>query len=98
MNKKRNQYSSEFKAKVALAAIREEGSLSELSSRFGVNGNMISRWKKQALHGMADTFSGKHEHVQLSNDQQIKVLHAKIGQLTVEKDFLEDASRRLGLK
>jgi len=98
MSKRRNQYSSEFKAKVALAAICEEGSLTELSSRYGVNANMISRWKKQALHGMAETFSGKHEHVQLSNDQQIKALHAKIGQLTIEKDFLEDVSRRLGLK
>jgi len=98
MNKKRNQYSSEFKAKVALSAIREEGSLSELSARYGVNVNMISRWKKQALQGMSDTFSGKQEHLRISNDQQVKSLHAKIGQLTVEKDFLEDVSRRLGLR
>ena len=98
MNKKRNQYSSEFKAKVALSAIREEGSLSELSSRYGVNANMISRWKKQALKGMSETFSGKQEQLYVSNYQQVRALHAKIGQLTVEKDFLEDVSRRLGLK
>ena len=98
MHKKRNQYSSEFKAKVALSAIREEGSLSELSSRYGVNANMISRWKKQALKGMSETFSGKQEQLYVSNYQQVRALHAKIGQLTVEKDFLEDVSRRLGLK
>lgn len=98
MNKKRNQYSSDFKAKVALSAIREEGSLSELSARYGVNPNMISRWKKQVLQGVSDIFSGKQEQLHISNDQQVKALHAKIGQLTVEKDFLEDVSRRLGLK
>ena len=98
MSKKRNQYSSDFKAKVALAAIREEESLSQLSSKYGVNANMISRWKKQALMGLTEIFSGKYERTELSNDQQIKALHAKIGQLTVEKDFLEDVSRRLGLK
>ena len=48
MTVKRKRHSPEFKSKVALAALREEGSLSELSSRFGVNANMISKWKKQA--------------------------------------------------
>jgi transposase len=98
MGKNRNKHSAEFKAKVALSAIRETESLSELSSKYGVNANMISRWKKQALLGLAEIFSGKHERVERSNDQQIKMLHAKIGQLTVEKDFLEDVSKRLGLK
>jgi transposase len=48
-----------FKSKVALAAIREEGSLSEVSSRYGVRSNMISRWKQQALAAFSDIFSGK---------------------------------------
>ncbi len=86
--KKRQKYSSEFKAKVALSAIREEGTLSELSSRHGINPNLISRWKQQALSGLGDVFSGKQERRQETNEQEIKTLHAKIGQLTVEKDFL----------
>ncbi len=97
MSQERKTYSAEFKSRVALAAIREEGSLSELSSRFGVNSNVISKWKKQALCSLSDIFSGKHEMRQMSNDQQIKELHAKIGELTVEKDFLQDVSNKLGL-
>lgn len=94
---KRKSYSPEFKSKVALAAIREEGSLSELSSRYGVNVNVISKWKKQVLSSLQDIFSSKQEHRQLSNDQQIRELHAKIGELIIEKDFLQDVSMRLGL-
>jgi transposase len=91
---KRKSYSAEFKSKVALAAIREEGSLAELSSRFGINPNVISKWKKQALSSFKNIFSGKLEIRQTSNDSQIKDLHAKIGELTIEKDFLEDVSTR----
>lgn len=56
--KKRQKYSAEFKAKVALSAIREEGTFSELSSRYGINPNLIS---KQALEGLGDVFSGKQK-------------------------------------
>ena len=97
MIQKRQQYSAEFKAKVALAAIREEGSLAELSSRFGLNANVISKWKIKALSGLSELFSGKHERQQSSSDYQIKALHAKIGELTVEKDFLQEVSQKLGL-
>ena len=97
MSINRKIYSSEFKGKVALAAIREEGTLAELSSRFGVNANMIAKWKKQALSSLSDIFSARKENVQMSNDAQIKELHAKIGELTVEKDFLQNVSSRLAL-
>lgn len=97
MSRVRRKFTSEFKAKVALAAIREDATLTELSSRFGVHGNMINRWKKEALAGMEDTFSGKSEKAHQTRDEEVKELHAKIGQLTIEKDFLENASRRLGL-
>ena len=91
----RKKYSAEFKSKVALSAIREEGSLSELSSRYGVKPNMISRWKQQALSGFGDIFSGKQAAQELSSEQRVKELHAKIGELTVERDFLAQASKRL---
>lgn len=97
MSVKRKNYSAEFKSKVALAAIREEASLAELSSRFGVNVNVISKWKQKALLGFSNIFSNTHETQQLSNEQQIKELHAKIGELTVEKDFLQNISMKLNL-
>jgi transposase len=97
MSQKKRQYSADFKAKVALAAIREEGTLSELSSKYGVNANIISRWKQQALLSLGQSFSGKQERQQLNSEEEIKLLHAKIGELTIERDFLEQASRRLGL-
>jgi transposase len=98
MSINRKSYSPEFKSKVALAGIREEGTLSELSSRFSVNANMISKWKKQALESFGYIFSSKRETTQVSNDHQIKELHAKIGELTIEKDFLQTASAKLGLR
>lgn len=94
----RKSYSSEFKSKVALSAIREEGTLSELSSRFCVNTNMISKWKKQALESFSDIFSNRQETIQISNSHQIKGLHAKIGELTIEKDFLQTLSVKLGVR
>ena len=93
---KKKKYSSTFKTKVALSAIKEEGTLSELSARYGINANMISKWKKQAVENMSNAFSGKQERVTTSNEYQIKQLHAKIGELTVEKDFLQDVYEKLG--
>lgn len=74
--------------------MREEGSLAELSSKFGVNPNVISKWKKQALRSFKDIFSGKAESHQMSNEAQVKALHAKIGELTIEKDFLQEVQEK----
>lgn len=97
MSTKKKQYSGEYKAKVALSAIREEGTLAELASRWQINHNMISKWKRQALESLSLIFSGKHEKREKSNEEEVKGLHAKIGQLTVEKDFLEKASKVLNV-
>ncbi len=91
---KRKRYSAEFKAKVALEAIKGEQTISELGSLFGLHPNMITNWKRQAIKNMAETFSGKAERVCTADDAQIKDLHAKIGQLTVERDFLAKAFGR----
>lgn len=91
---KRQRYSAEFKSKVALAALREEGTVSELSSRFGVHPTLIGNWKRQAREGMAGIFSGKSVSKERSGESRIKELHAKIGQLTVERDFLSKAFGR----
>jgi len=91
MSKKKRKFSAEFKARVALDALSGEYTLAELSTKYGVHANQISKWKRQAKEGLVDMFSGKKKKVQQDNADQIKELHAKIGQLTVEKDFLQQA-------
>ena len=90
---KRKVHSPEFKAKVALEAIRGESTLTQMASKFGVNVNQISKWKKEALEGMGDIFSGKTGKKDDTHEKQIEKLHAKIGQLTIERDFLERVSK-----
>ena len=97
MGRTRKHYPANFKAKVALAALREDAPISELASRFGVHAGVIQRWKKEAMASLEDGFKSKGERTQVDQSATIKELHAKIGQLTVEKDFLESASERLGL-
>jgi len=90
----RKRYTADFKAKVALEAIRGEQTLAELSAKHGIHQTMIAAWKKQAVEGMAATFSGKAEAVQATSDAELEKLHAKIGQLVVERDFLSKAFGR----
>ena len=88
MSRKRRNFSPEFKARVALEALSSEQTLSELSSKYGVHPNQISTWKKKAKEGIVDSFSGRRKRDTQDKDAQVKELHAKIGQLTVENDFL----------
>ena len=92
MSNKRKKYSPQFKAKVALAALRNEQTISELSQQFGVHPNMISTWKKALVDHAADTFD-KSQKYRKKVDDKIDELHRQIGQLKVENDFL---SRKLG--
>lgn len=92
--KSRRRFSAEFKAKVALEAIRGEQTINELAARYELHPNMITTWKRQAVENMAAVFSGGIERSSKTNDDQIKDLHAKIGQLTVERDFLAKAFGR----
>lgn len=91
---KRNRYTAEFKAKIALEAIKGEQTVAELAGRHGLHPGMITNWKRQAVENMAETFTNKAERVRGSDERQIKELHAKIGQLTVERDFLAKAFGR----
>jgi transposase len=91
---KRNRYSAEFKAKVAREALKEEATIAEIAARFGIHPNMVGEWKKQAIEGLGDVFAAKIRRKDVEHEAQIKELHAKIGQLTVERDFLAKAFGR----
>lgn len=91
MQKSRRNHAPAFKAKVALEAAKEERTITELSREYGVHVNQIRAWKRQLLDGAAEVFESGSEQ---KRDQEavVKELHAKIGELTAERDFL---SRKL---
>ena len=91
----RKRYTSSFKSKVALEAIKGELTLSEISAKYGVGQTQVSNWKKLVLDNIRGIFdSGTNKCSSSANQEQhIKELHAKIGELTLERDFLERASR-----
>lgn len=94
MTKRRN-HSPSFKAKIALAAIGGEETIAELSARYEVHPNQIGKWKRQLLEGSKDIFSGKAGNANKQHEQEIRQLHEKIGQLTIEKDFLVKVSEKI---
>ncbi|WP_100225176.1 MULTISPECIES: IS3 family transposase [Gluconobacter] len=83
----RKRYAAEFKSRVALEAIRGELTLAELASKHGVHQTMIAQWKRQAVEGMAATFSGKAVSEPPVSTADVEKLHAKIGELLVERGF-----------
>ena len=91
---KRKRYSAEFKARVALEAIKGEKTVAEMATRFVIHPNQVSDWKRQAVEGLTGVFTGKTERNDAAHEAEIKELHAKIGQLTVERDFLGKAFSR----
>lgn len=89
---KRKQHSPEFKAKMALEALKGEQTVAELASRFGVHPTMINGWKRALLEGASGVFERGGRKASEIDDEQVKELHAKIGELAVANDFL---SRKL---
>jgi transposase len=91
----RRNHSPAFKAKVALAAIRGEKTMGELAQQFDVHPNQIKQWKDQLLAGASGVFDS--EKGKDAPEVDLTALHAKIGELTLEKDFLSDALGKAGL-
>jgi len=89
MSVKRKNYSPQFKAKVALAALRNEETTAQLSARFGVHPTMINNWKKALLDGAADVF-GKNKRNKKQMESNVDDLYKQIGKLKVENDFLSE--------
>jgi len=100
MSNKRKQYSPQFKAKVALEAVRGEKTISELASQYEVHPTMINNWKRQLLDEASSLFEKGSETSQTSESQQTQIdeLYRQIGKLKVERDFLAERSAQLGLK
>ena len=96
MRRLRRNHSPAFKAKVALAAIRGEQTMSELAQQFDVHPNQIKQWKEQLLAGMPEVFDSGVKKAAAS-ESDVTALHAKIGQLTLENDFLAGALSKAGL-
>jgi transposase-like protein len=91
----RRNHSPAFKSKVALAAVKGDKTISELSQQFDVHPNQITQWKKQLLERISEVFEGSNSSQSPAVD--VKTLHAKIGELTLENDFLEGALTKAGL-
>ena len=94
MTGKRRRYSAEFKAKVALEALRGELTIAQLVAKHRVHQTLINAWKRQAVEGMAAVFSDKAEAAEAARGAEVERRHAKIGELVVERDFLRRASGR----
>jgi transposase len=91
----RRTHSPAFKVKVAIAAIKGERTLSELAKQFEVHPNQIAAWKAQLLDGAAEIFGGGRTGSEPA--VELKALHAKIGELTLQNDFLSGALGKAGL-
>lgn len=92
--KTRRRFTAEFKAKVALEAIRGERTVSELATKHQLHPNQITKWKRQAIENLVKAFDDKASDAQVGREAEVTKLHAKIGQLVVERDFLAKAFDR----
>lgn len=95
MKRQKRKFTAAFKAQVALAAIQERESMSEMAKRFELQPAMISQWKREFINRAGEIFSTKSPEKQ--TEQEMDRMYAKIGQLEMERDFLKKVSQKLGL-
>ena len=90
----RRRFTADFKARVALDALRGDKTIQEIATRHKVHPNQGSTWKRQAMDGLGAVFSNGADKGRMDHDDEVHDLHAKIGQLTVERDFLAKGLKR----
>ena len=86
--RRRRRFTAEFKKRVALAALRGDRTVQQIAARHEVHPNQVSLWKRQAVDGLGEVFADRRSSRQSEHATTIRDLHAKIGELTVERDFL----------
>ncbi len=90
----RRRFTADFKAKVALEALRGDRTIQDIATRHKVHPNQVSTWKRQAVEGLGTVFSNGTDKSGSDHEAEVHDLHAKIGQLTVERDFLARGLKR----
>ena len=90
----RRRFTADFKARVALAALRGDKTIQEIATRHKVHPNQVSAWKRQAMDGLGAVFSNGPDKARMDHDDEVRDLHAKIGELTVVNDFLARGLKR----
>ena len=95
MKSKRQKHSGAFKAKVAIEALQERETLAELSKKYGIHPNQITRWKKEFLERAPQLFEKTHPADK--DEKEIEKLYTKIGQLEMEREYLKKNLKKLGL-
>ena len=93
---RRKRYDSRFKAQVAIEAIKNQQTIAQIASEYGVHPNQVSQWKKQALDQFPQLFTNGHAKATTDTGQLVDELYRQIGQLKVELDWLQKKTHRLG--
>jgi transposase len=90
----RRRIAGDFKARVVLEALRGDKTIQEIAGKHKVHPNQVSAWKRQAIESLSEVFSNGADRERQDHQAEIRALHAKIGQLTVERDFLSGGLKR----
>jgi len=96
MKKQRKTYTTEFKVKIALEAIKAQRTINEIASHYGIHPNQVTQWKKQAIDSLPDVFSTRRERATEESEALQAQLYQQIGQLKVELDWLKKKVGLLG--
>ena len=97
MKKQRRKHTAEFKARIALEAIRGVKTVNEIAAEFEIHPVMVGNWKKEMLENLPSLFKQKNAKKEKDRDQEAEHLHRKVGQLTMEVEFLEKKCKQLGI-